>query len=69
MISNLSGVLWRIRGKSNYQNFKYGEFMETVRAVILFHGGFMVKLFWRLSWVSWTKHGKSSYQTIFTLIL
>ena len=35
----------------------------------VFYGDFIVKLVWRLSVVSWRKHGKSDYQTISISIL
>ena len=35
-LCNFSEVLWRKHGKSNYQNGKYGNCMETVCGVVPF---------------------------------
>ena len=46
--------LWRKHGKSNYQNGKYGDCMESNT----FYGDFMVRLVWSFLGFSWRKHGK-----------
>ena len=68
IIRDLMEKTWQIKLPEWLVWRLYGDSLESD----IFYGDFMAKLVWRLSGISWRKHGKSNhahYQTISMLIL